>query len=140
MGMKPQQFVRRQRAKLQRVGAWAAVASLSLLWLGSGCASKDSQMGVQNQWRAQPAPVFEKGRTTQSEVMQALGPPSQVIGLQDRTLFYYLREQTKTKSLFFVVYNQIRERVGYDRAIFFFDKQGVLTDFAYSKEAIPRDR
>ncbi len=109
-----------------------------LVALGPGCATKDSQMGVQNQWRAEPAPVFEKGRTTQSEVMRALGPPSQVIGLQDRTLFYYLREQSKTRSLFLIVYNQTRERVGYDRAIFFFDKQGVLTDFAYSEEAIPR--
>jgi hypothetical protein len=67
-------------------------------------------------------------------------PTAQVIGLQDRTLFYYLREQGKTRSLLLIVYNQTRERVDYDHAIFFFDKQGVLTDFSYSEEAIARKK
>jgi outer membrane protein assembly factor BamE (lipoprotein component of BamABCDE complex) len=105
-----------------------------------GCATKENQMGVQNKWRSEPAPAFERGHTTQSQVMAALGPPSQVIGLHDQTLFYYLREQLKTKSVFLIFYNQTRERVSYDRAIFFFDKQGLLTDFALSEEAIPREK
>ena len=84
--------------------------------------------------------VFEKDRSTQSDVLRALGPPSQVIALQDQTLFYYLREQTKTKAMYLIIYNQTREQITYDRAIFFFNKQGVLTDFAYSKEAIPTQK
>ena len=119
----------------------AHFAVLILLAMGlmpfAGCMSKRSEMGVRNYWRAPSAPVFEKGRTTQTEVMHALGPPSQVIALQDQTLFYYLREQSRTKSMFLIIYNQTRQEIDYDRAIFFFNKQGVLTDFSYSAEAAP---
>ena len=106
--------------------------------LGFGCANRQSQMGVENLWRADPAPAFEIGGTTQSEVMDALGPPSQVIALGDKTLFYYLREQQKLQSLSVVIYSHSRERIMYDRAIFFFDREGILQDFALSKEAIAR--
>jgi outer membrane protein assembly factor BamE (lipoprotein component of BamABCDE complex) len=106
----------------------------------AACASKQSQMGVQNKWRAASPPPFQKGRTSQSEVMAALGPPSQVIALHDQTLFYYLREQLQTKAIFLLLYNQTRENVSYDRAIFFFDKNGTLSDFAYSEEAIPLEK
>lgn len=115
---------------LGSLGCWIA--------LGLGCANRQSQMGVENLWRADPAPVFEVGRTTQSDVMQALGPPSQVIALNDQTLFYYLREQQKLQSLSVIIYSHSRERIAYDRAIFFFDRKGVLQDFALSEEAIPR--
>ena len=107
------------------------------LWSLTGCLSKSSEMGVQNHWRDPALPAFEKGRTTQSDVMRALGPPSQVIALQDQTLFYYLREQSRTSAMFLIFYNQTRQQILYDRAIFFFNKQSVLTDFAYSAEAAP---
>jgi outer membrane protein assembly factor BamE (lipoprotein component of BamABCDE complex) len=112
----------------------AALAALLLLPGLAGCVSKHSDMGVENNWRGQSPPVFEKGRSTQSAVMGSLGPPSQVIALQDQTLFYYLLEQSRTKAFYLVLYNQTRQRITYDRAIFFFNKQGVLSDFAYSKE------
>ncbi len=117
-----------------------AVFSFVLLLTLAGCVSKRSEMGVQNEWRDAATPTFEKGRSTQTEVMHALGPPSQVIGLQDQTLFYYLREQSNTKSVFLILYNQTRQEITYDRAIFFFNKQSVLTDFSYSQEAVPRDK
>ncbi len=104
---------------------------------GSGCANRQSQMGVQNMWRADQAPSFAIGKTTQSEVMKLLGPPSQVIALHDQTLFYYLREQQKLKSLSLLIYSQSSERILYDRAIFFFDRDGILRDFALSDEQIP---
>jgi len=114
------------------------VAVSGCIALGFGCANRQSQMGVENLWRADPAPAFEIGATTQSEVMEALGPPSQVIALGDKTLFYYLREQQKLQSLSVIIYSHSRERILYDRAIFFFNPQGVLQDFALSREAIPR--
>lgn len=106
----------------------------------TGCVSKRSEMGVRNQWRDSSMVPFEKGRTTQSDVMRALGPPSQVIGLQEQTLFYYLREQSRTTSQFYIIYNQTRQQIIYDRAIFFFNKQGVLTDFSYSLESVPFEK
>ena len=114
---------------LGALGFWVA--------MGFGCANRQSQMGVENMWRADPAPAFEIGATTQSEVMKTLGPPSQVIALGDQTLFYYLREQQKLQSLSVIIYSHSRERIMYDRAIFFFDDKGVLRDFALSEEAIP---
>jgi hypothetical protein len=106
----------------------------------TACVSKRGAMGVRNYWRDPGMPAFEKGRTTQSDVMHALGPPSQVIALQDQTLFYYLRELSQTKAMFLVVYNQTRQEITYDRAIFFFNKESVLTDFAYSKEVAPIEK
>ena len=105
-----------------------------------GCSNKRSEMGVLNNWRGSPPPTFEKNRSTQSDVMSALGPPSQVIALQDQTIFYYLREQSRTKGFFLVIYNQTRQQITYDRAIFLFNKQAVLTDFAYSQESIPLEK
>ena len=110
-----------------------AICLLSL----TACVSKRNEMGVRNYWRDPAVPAFEKGRTTQSDVMHALGPPSQVIALQDQTLFYYLREQSRTKAMILLIYNQTRQQIDYDRAIFFFNKQGILTDFSYSAEAVP---
>jgi len=115
------------------------MALLFSLILTIGCTNRQSQMGVENLWRGSPAPAFEKGRTTQSQVMDALGPPSQVIALNDQTLFYYLREQQQLQSFSLIVYNRSREQITYDRAIFFFDRRGVLEDFALSDEAIPRE-
>jgi outer membrane protein assembly factor BamE (lipoprotein component of BamABCDE complex) len=109
------------------------IALLSL----PACVNKRGQMGVRNNWRDPALATFEKGRSTQSDVMHALGPPSQVIALRDQTLFYYLREQSQTKAFYLLVYNQTRQEIAYDRAIFFFSQQGLLTDFAYSAEAVP---
>jgi hypothetical protein len=114
-----------------------ALAALFLLPGLAGCLGKRGEMGVRNSWRGSPPPAFEKGRSTQSDVMRALGPPSQVIALQDQTLFYYLREQSRTKAVFLIIYNQVREQITYDRALFFFSKEGTLVDFSYSAEAIP---
>jgi hypothetical protein len=36
------------------------------------------------------------------------------------------------------VYNQVDSSSKYDRAIFFFDRDGVLQEFAYSKEVVER--
>ena len=102
--------------------------------------SKRGEMGVRNYWREPSLPAFEKGRSTQSDVMKALGPPSQVIALQDQTLFYYLREQSQTSAMFLLVYNQTRQQITSDRAIVSDPKDSVLTDFAYSKETVPIEK
>lgn len=109
---------------------------LTLAVILPGCATYDRSQGVANIWRdpAIPAPV--KGQSTQSDIIKALGPPSQVIGLHDQTVFYYLRERRKGNGTILLIYNRLTENVTYDRAIFFFDKNGVLQDYGYSNEAI----
>jgi len=113
--------------------AHGVVLFLLLIWpAGSGCVSKNARQGVESRWRSVPAPVFKQGETTQHDVLVALGPPSQLINLGDRTVYYYLQEQKRVRSVILILYNQTREEITYDRAIFFFDQQGHLTDFSIS--------
>jgi len=104
---------------------------------GNGCVSKNARQGVENRWRAETMPVFKQGESTEHDVLAALGPPSQLINLGDQTVFYYLQEQKQVRSVILILYNQTREKITYDRAIFFFDQQGRLRDFATSDEKIP---
>ncbi len=111
-------------------------AAVLLLAVLAGCASYERTRGVENTWRdpALSPPVI--GQTTQSDVIRMFGPPSQVIGLGDRTVFYYLAERGKGRGAILVVYNWLKEDVTYDRAIFFFDAAGLLQDYGLSHEAI----
>ena len=69
-------------------------------------------------------------KTTRQQVLEALGPPSQVIALDDETVLYYLFERTAGDGLILIVYNQFKVDTRYDRAIFFFDGEDRLTDYA----------
>lgn len=122
---------------MQRLPATIIVVALMIL---AGCASFERTRGVENTWRepAVPAPVV--GTTTQSDILEALGPPSQVIGLRDQTVFYYLRERDTGRGGIFIVYNWLKEDVTYDRAIFFFDAAGVLQDYGFSRDKTAGDR
>lgn len=104
----------------------------------AGCASFGATDGVENLWREVPADRFEKGVTTQSEVLGLLGPPSQLISLKEQTVYYYLTQKTSGKGQIFILWNQVEADSKYDRAIFFFDLEGVLQEFAFSKEAVER--
>ena len=101
-----------------------------------GCIRRTETQGVKNLWRGESPPVFQRGTSTEHDVLAGLGPPSQVINLGDQTVFYYLLEQTRAHSEVMIVYNQTHATVVYDRAIFFFDAQGRLTEFATSHESI----
>ena len=104
----------------------------------SGCVVKQASQGVDNLWREPDTPTFQVGQTTQRQLMNALGPPSQVISLGNQTVFYYLLEQRKGRKVVLIVFNASQEKIIYDRAIFFFDGQGKLSQFATSHENIPR--
>ena len=112
------------------------------LWLcvtaSAGCISETTSQGVSNLWRGDSPPVFRLGSSTRHDVLTALGPPSQVISLGDQTVFYYLLEQARSQSAVLILYNQTQTNIVYDRAIFFFDAQGRLTEFATSNEKIAR--
>lgn len=118
-------------------GTLPLVFVLLLSIIMAGCVIRSSTQGVKNLWRADTVPVFERGRSSEHDVLAALGPPSQVISTGNRTVFYYLVEQKKSKGIRLLIYNQTVENFVYDRAIFFFDTQGRLTDFATSNEKVP---
>jgi hypothetical protein len=115
---------------------WLLCIATFLMIAGIGCTHRISQKGVSNEWRDESLPPVEKGRTTQSEVLERFGPPSQVIALSDQVIFYYMLERSRFWSFFLAVYNRSEENVRYDRAIFFFDKNGVLAEYAYSREKV----
>jgi outer membrane protein assembly factor BamE (lipoprotein component of BamABCDE complex) len=119
-----------------RTTAWTT--SLLAAVLLAGCARFGAVDGVENLWREVPADAFEKGVTTQADVLDLLGPPSQLISLQDQTVYYYLTEVTSGEGKIFIVWNQISADTRYDRAIFFFGADGVLQEFAFSKEQVAR--
>jgi hypothetical protein len=103
----------------------------------SGCASWKSEGGVDNAWRSRGTPQWVEGTTTESEVAAVLGPPSQIISLENETVFYYLREHKQGKGLVLLLWNWSSTKAVYDRAIFFFDDKDVLTKYSYSREALP---
>jgi hypothetical protein len=112
-----------------------ALLGVSLLLVLGGCGITSESRGVVNEWRSGQV-AFEPGRTTESEVMQALGPPSQLIDLGNRTVFYYVLEEISTTDMTLVLFNTSSTEVRYDRAIFFFDSKGVLTEQSVSREAV----
>jgi hypothetical protein len=113
------------------------VAEVAILGIAlSSCANYTRMRGVENAWRnpSLPAPVV--GETTQAQILDRYGPPSQIIGLDHQTVFYYLTERNTGSGTILIVYNWLNEKVTYDRAIFFFDSDAVLADYGFSRESI----
>ena len=109
-----------------------------LLLLAGGCSQTDNTTGVENGWRDAGFAVTV-GSTTEADVLEALGPPSQIINLGDQTVFYYIKENFHSDRLLLIIYNKTERRTVYDRAVFFFDVAGVLRKVAFSDTALPRD-
>jgi hypothetical protein len=114
---------------------WRSTVLLSLLlslsvMSGTGCTNTRSERGIDPAWNRLSTDAVIVGKSTQSDVLDALGPPSQVINHERGTIFYYLHEQAQTRALILILYNTAQTDTSYDRAIFFFDRDGVLSDYA----------
>jgi outer membrane protein assembly factor BamE (lipoprotein component of BamABCDE complex) len=105
----------------------ALVLCASLL---GGCAQFESKRGVEVNWQSTVTEQLVTGQSTRREVLAMLGPPSQVIALDGESALYYLFEHSEGEGLILLVYNRMRIDTRYDRAIFFFDQDDVLTEFA----------
>jgi hypothetical protein len=114
---------------------WCSAIFLVLL-LASGCSRTDNTTGVENNWRDSAFKAIV-GATNEGDVLEALGPPSQIINLGDQTVFYYIKENFRSDRLLLILYNQTERRTIYDRAVFFFDAGGVLRKVAFSETALP---
>ena len=113
----------------------ACLAVLGLIvMLGISCVNLREERGVEQRWgdAAASEARWKRGVTTRSEILSQLGVPSQVTGVGDETVYYYLREHVRGKGIITIVYNHKRVETNYDRAIFFFDRRGRLADFAVS--------
>ena len=103
------------------------IFSINLL---GACAQYDSKRGIDVSWQDSVTEQLVKGKSTRRDVLALLGPPSQVIALNDESVLYYLFEQSKGEGLILIVYNRMRIDTRYDRAIFFFNEDDVLTEFS----------
>ena len=101
--------------------------STSLL---AGCAQFESKRGVEVNWQSTVTEQLVNGESTRRDVLAMLGPPSQVIALDGESALYYLFEHSEGEGLILIVYNRMRIDTRYDRAIFFFNEDDVLTEFA----------
>ena len=101
----------------------------------AGCTRTQSERGIAPTWRELPADAVSVGSSTKAEILALLGPPSQVITHANGEIFYYLHERAETRGLVLVVYNTSQTNTDYDRAIFFFDEEGVLSEYSLSADA-----
>jgi outer membrane protein assembly factor BamE (lipoprotein component of BamABCDE complex) len=110
---------------------FAAPAALLLsALLLIGCAQFESKRGVEVNWQSTVTAQLVNGQSTRRDVLALLGPPSQVIALDGESALYYLFEHSEGEGLILVLYNSMRIDTRYDRAIFFFDKNDILTEFS----------
>ena len=107
-----------------------ALTTLLCLGLLSACVQFKSKRGVEVAWQAVVVDKLIPGQSTRADVLDALGPPSQVIALDDETVLYYLFEKAEGEGMILILYNRIEVETRYDRAIFFFDKNDLLTDYS----------
>lgn len=114
----------------------AAAFMLAATTLFGACTNYTRERGVENTWRSIDLSQIIPGTTTQMEIVKQLGPPSQIIDLKAGPAFYYLAEQTQGGGVILILFNHMDEKITYDRAVFFFDTQGVLLDYSLSKESI----
>lgn len=96
----------------------------------AGCAQYENRRGVEVSWQDTVTDQLVRGQSTRKEVLALLGPPSQVISLEEETVLYYLFEKSKGNGLILIVYNRMKIDTHFDRAIFFFDANDTLTDYA----------
>jgi len=106
------------------------LAATAIAVLVSACAQYENKRGVEVTWQPDVLAQLESGTTTRRDVLELLGPPSQVISLEGETVLYYLYERSDGEGLILVVYNQFKVDTRYDRAVFFFDENDRLTDYA----------
>lgn len=100
------------------------------IMLAAGCAQYENKRGVEVNWQGAITDQLVPGQSNRRDVLRLLGPPSQVISLEDGTVLYYLFERSKGNGLILIVYNRMTIDTHYDRAVFFFDQDDTLTEFA----------
>ena len=105
-------------------------AALVLTALLVGCVRYENKRGVDVLWQPEVTAQLVKGQTTREDILTLLGPPSQLIALENETVLYYLFERSEGDGMILIVYNRMKIRTRYDRAVFFFDENDTLRDYA----------
>ncbi|MDZ7782038.1 MAG: hypothetical protein U5K56_03520 [Halioglobus sp.] len=118
----------------------SAITALAVcVALLQGCAQYQDKRGVEVSWRDSVTRDLVSGQSTRADVLSLLGPPSQVIAMDDETALYYLFEHSEGRGLVLLVYNRMEIDTRYDRAIFFFNEDDVLKEYATHIHEADRD-
>ena len=96
----------------------------------AGCAQYENRRGVEVTWETKVTSQLQPGQSSRKDVLALLGPPSQVISLEEETVLYYLFEKSQGNGLILILYNRMQIDTHFDRAIFFFNDQDILTDYS----------
>ena len=106
------------------------IGLLLIIGLLPGCLQYENKRGVDVGWQASIDGKLAPGKTTRSDILDLLGPPSQLIALEEETVLYYLFEHSEGEGMILILYNRMRINTRYDRAVFFFDENDILTDYS----------
>lgn len=103
---------------------------LLLICLLPACVQYENRRGVDVNWQSSIDGKLVRGETTRADILTLLGPPSQLIALDEESVLYYLFEQSEGEGMILIVYNRMRIDTRYDRAVFFFDENDVLKEYS----------
>lgn len=96
----------------------------------ASCAQYENRRGVEVTWDPSNLKDVKIGETTRDEILDRLGPPSQLIALDGETVLYYLFSHSQGKGIILLVYNRFEIDTRYDRAVFIFDADDRLTEYS----------
>ena len=77
------------------------IITAGLIFFIGGCATSQEERGAKNHWRNPELPAWKIGQTTEMDVVGVLGPPSQIIPLENQIVYYYMQEQSLGKVIHF---------------------------------------
>ena len=116
-------------ASLRSLAALAAV-----LLLISGCAAVGKNIEYQS-FDPDKLENVTPGRTTAGQVVTLFGAPTQAVELAGGNAYVYERSVSKATGAYFVLISFVRYDQQYDRLVFFFNEDNVLTHYGFSLKA-----
>lgn len=78
---------------------------------------------------------FTPGTTTSAQVVELFGAPSRIVKLSNGNAYVYERSVSKGTGIWLVLVSFGNYETQYDRAVFFFDNENILTHYGLSMNA-----
>lgn len=111
-----------------------AILILSMLSVCVSCA----MFGKSTEYHGFDARLLDSvtpGTTTAAEVLEVFGAPSRMMKLSNGNAYVYERSFSKGTGIWLVVLSFGNYETQYDRVVFFFDNEDILTHYGLSMNA-----
>ena len=116
--------------------AWAAVG----LWLFLGLSAIMSMTactfvrgGIGDEFKTDKLAAIQKGTSTRTDVVAALGAPDRVVEANGHEVLQYYRYDIKSASLFLLLVNFSRTDIKSDDLFVFVNKSGIVDELVFGK-------